>query len=111
VEVIDGYAKSGKPFFVSLHFNAPHWPWEAPGDEAESVRIRGKGLIGQMDFDGGTQETYRRMITAMDLQIGRVIETLSANGILGRMGPALLPSCLVVRDNQLCSGADVERYI
>jgi arylsulfatase A-like enzyme len=36
-----------------------------------------------MDFDGGTQETYRRMITAMDLQIGRVIETLSANGILG----------------------------
>jgi arylsulfatase A-like enzyme len=47
------------------------------------VRIRGKGLIGQMDFDGGTQETCRRMITAMDLQIGRVIETLSANGILG----------------------------
>jgi arylsulfatase A-like enzyme len=47
------------------------------------VRIRGKGLIGQMDFDGGTQETYRRMIAAMDLQIGRVIETLSANGVLG----------------------------
>ena len=23
-------------FFISLHFNAPHWPWEAPGDEAES---------------------------------------------------------------------------
>jgi hypothetical protein len=25
------------------------------------------------------------------------------------MGPALLPSCLVVRDNQVCSGADVEK--
>ena len=30
VEVINGYAKSGKPFLLSLHFNAPHWPWEAP---------------------------------------------------------------------------------
>ena len=26
--------------FLSLHFNAPHWPWEAPGDEAESTRLR-----------------------------------------------------------------------
>ena len=36
VEVVDGFAKSGRPFLVSLHFNAPHWPWEAPGDEAEA---------------------------------------------------------------------------
>ena len=33
-EVIDRLAIAGRPFFVSLHFNAPHWPWEAPGDEA-----------------------------------------------------------------------------
>jgi len=30
-------------FMVSLHFNAPHWPWEAPGDEAESERLRQPG--------------------------------------------------------------------
>ena len=29
-EVIDGYARSGQNFLLSLHFNAPHWPWEAP---------------------------------------------------------------------------------
>ncbi len=30
VDVVDAYAKLGRPFLVSLHFNAPHWPWEAP---------------------------------------------------------------------------------
>src|SRR3954453_20203502 len=28
VEVVDRNAKSGRPFFLSLHFNAPHSPWE-----------------------------------------------------------------------------------
>jgi arylsulfatase A-like enzyme len=78
VGVISGYAKTSRPFFVSLHFNAPHWPWEAPGDEAESDRLRAKSLT---DFDGGTQKTYQRMIQAMDLQIGRVLQTLDANGL------------------------------
>ena len=77
VDVINGYAKSRRPFFVSLHFNAPHWPWEAPGDEAESERLVGKSLA---DHDGGTQKTYQRMIQEMDLQIGRVLQALDANG-------------------------------
>ena len=76
VDVVDAYAKSGQPFLVSLHFNAPHWPWEAPGDEAESRR-----LTSLLHFDGGTQRTYRRMIQQMDLQIGRVLQTLDANGV------------------------------
>jgi hypothetical protein len=25
--------QAGKPFFLSLHYTAPHWPWEGPGDE------------------------------------------------------------------------------
>ena len=44
VDVVDAYAKSGQPFLVSLHFNAPHWPWEAPGDEAESHRLKSSVL-------------------------------------------------------------------
>jgi arylsulfatase A-like enzyme len=81
VDVINGYAKSSRPFFISLHFNAPHWPWETPGDEAESKRLKSTG--GSLfDFDGGTQKTYQRMIEAMDLQIGRVLEALRKNGQL-----------------------------
>jgi arylsulfatase A-like enzyme len=79
VDVVNGYAKSGRPFLISLHFNAPHWPWEAPGDQAESLRLRsGRSLF---DFDGGSQKTYRRMIQEMDLQIGRVLQALQVNGL------------------------------
>jgi arylsulfatase A-like enzyme len=79
VDVVNGYAKLARPFLVSLHFNAPHWPWEAPGDEAESNRLRSASSL--FDFDGGTQKTYQRMIQEMDLQIGRVLEALHANGL------------------------------
>jgi arylsulfatase A-like enzyme len=79
VDVVNGYAKSGRPFLISLHFNAPHWPWEAPGDQAESNRLRSASSL--FDFDGGTQKTYQRMIEEMDLQIGRVLEALNANGM------------------------------
>ncbi len=78
VKVISDHARAGQLFFLSLHFNAPHWPWEAPGDQAESDRLRGRGLD---DLDGGSQETYRRMITALDAQVGRVLQTLEDNGI------------------------------
>jgi arylsulfatase A-like enzyme len=76
VDVVDAYAKSGVSFLVSLHFNAPHWPWEAPGDEAESQRLK-----SLPHWDGGTQRTYQRMIQQMDLQIGRVLQALNATGV------------------------------
>ena len=78
VDVVNGYAKARQPFFVSLHFNAPHWPWEAPGDEAESERLRVEGR-GLADYDGGSQKTYQKMIEAMDAQIGRVLKALDDN--------------------------------
>src|SRR4051812_19491725 len=58
VEVINGYAKTRQPFFVSLHFNAPHWPWEARGDQVESERLKALNLAA---YDGGTQKTYQKM--------------------------------------------------
>lgn len=80
VEVINAYAKSRQPFLISLHFNAPHWPWEGPGDEAESKRLAEPGSNGLFDLDGGSQKTYQGMIEAMDRQVGRVIEALKTNG-------------------------------
>jgi arylsulfatase A-like enzyme len=80
VEVVNAHAGAGRPFLLSLHFNAPHWPWEAPGDRAEAERLRGGTL---RHYDGGTQRTYGRMVQAMDLQIGRVLQALEANGVAG----------------------------
>jgi arylsulfatase A-like enzyme len=80
VNVVDAYARGRQPFFLSLHFNAPHWPWEAPGDEAESRRLAGQSLY---DYDGGSRTTYTRMVEAMDRQIGRVLRSLDANNLTG----------------------------
>jgi arylsulfatase A-like enzyme len=76
VSEINSHARSGQPFLISLHFNAPHWPWEAPDDEAEA-----RQLTSLFHIDGGSQRTYARMVMQMDLQIGRVLQALEANGI------------------------------
>ena len=76
VSAIGDYAKARRPFLLSLHFNAPHWPWEGPGDEAESQRIRNLN-----DFDGGSLKIYASMVTAMDNQVGRVLKALDSGGI------------------------------
>jgi arylsulfatase A-like enzyme len=76
VEVVTAYARARQPFFLSLHFNAPHWPWEAPGDEAESRRLANRSL---MDFDGGSQRTYRGMVEALDKQVERLLRCLNQN--------------------------------
>jgi arylsulfatase A-like enzyme len=74
--VIADYAKAKQPFLLSLHFNAPHWPWEGPQDEAESRRIRALA-----DYDGGSLATFGRMVTELDNQVGRVLKALDTAGI------------------------------
>jgi arylsulfatase A-like enzyme len=76
IDIIERYARSDRPFLVSLHFDAPHWPWEAPGDEAEAQRLH-----NLFHYDGGTQRTYQRMIVQMDFQIGRVLQALDTTGL------------------------------
>jgi arylsulfatase A-like enzyme len=78
VNVVNDHARSGRPFLLSLHFTAPHWPWEAPGDDSESKRLAGHPLV---DFDGGSQKTYELMIEDLDRQVGRVVDAIHANGI------------------------------
>ena len=78
VDAVNASAKSRSPFLLSVHFNAPHYPWEAIGDEAEAERLRTASLA---HYDGGTQRTYQRMIQRMDMQIGRVLQALDDNGL------------------------------
>jgi arylsulfatase A-like enzyme len=76
VETIEGYARSKEPFLLSLHFTAPHWPWEGPDDEEESKRIR-----NVFHRDGGTQKTYMAMMQSLDSNIGRVLQALDVHGL------------------------------
>jgi arylsulfatase A-like enzyme len=76
VQTVESCGKSKEPFLLSLHFTAPHWPWEGPDDEAESKRIR--SIIHR---DGGSQKTYAAMVQSLDANVGRVLQALDANGL------------------------------
>src|SRR5499433_1420459 len=77
VQTVERYARSKEPFLLSLHFTAPHWPWEGPDDEAESKRINGN----IRHYDGGTRKTYAAMVQSLDVNIGRVLQALDVNGL------------------------------
>ena len=77
VQTVERYARSKEPFLLSLHFTAPHWPWEGPDDEAESKRIAGR----IRHHDGGTQKTYATMVQSLDANIGRVLQALDIHGL------------------------------
>lgn len=72
---------SAAPWFMSLHFTAPHWPWEGPGDASESERIaRLKDPHALFHFDGGSAAIYAAMVRRLDLQVGRVLDALRRAG-------------------------------
>ncbi len=68
--------KRKEPFLLSVHYNAPHWPWETRDDEAEAERIE-----KIYHFDGGSVATYLTMIKQMDEGIGRLFSTLKNSKI------------------------------
>src|SRR5262245_17685777 len=70
---LEAGARENRPLFISLHFNAVHWPWEAPGDRAKSMDIR-----NPVHRDGGSLETYRAMLDSLDGNVGRVLDALES---------------------------------
>ncbi len=71
-------ARGGTPFFLSVHYTAPHWPWETRGDAALAEEVKDN----LFHLHGGNIHTYRRMIHHMDEGIGQLVETLRAEGLL-----------------------------
>jgi len=77
VDFVSRCADSRKPFLLSLHYTAPHWPWETRGDEALAKSL-GRAIA---HLDGGTIHVYRRMIHHMDEGIGRLLAALDDKDI------------------------------
>ncbi len=64
-----------KPLFMSLHYTAPHWPWEGPNDQAESRRLR-----NLVHYDGGSLAVFAEMVQHLDRCIGRVLQAIEQRG-------------------------------
>lgn len=62
-----------KPFFLSLMFNAPHWPWQAPGDKPYPDTLPW--------VQGGSPEIYAAMMKSLDNAMGSIMKALDENKI------------------------------
>jgi arylsulfatase A-like enzyme len=76
VDWIGRAATHDAPFFLSLHYTAPHWPWQTRDDRALKV----EGSL--FHLAGGNVDTYRRMLHHMDEGIGAVLQALRTCGRL-----------------------------
>jgi len=62
-----------KPFFISLMFNAPHWPWQGPGDQP---------FPDKMDWkSGGSPAIYAAMIKNLDEAVGEIMNAVDKAGL------------------------------
>ncbi|HET7837053.1 MAG TPA: sulfatase-like hydrolase/transferase, partial [Variovorax sp.] len=77
VDYVERMAQQEAPFFLSLHYTAPHWPWETRDDAAKAPAVKDN----LFDLSGGNIHTYRRMIHHMDEGIGSIMAALEKHGI------------------------------
>ena len=77
VEFIQRQADGAAPFLLSLHYTAPHWPWETRDDAVLAETLKGR----LFHLQGGNIHSYRRMIQHMDEGIGWVMQALRERGL------------------------------
>ncbi|MBT2299311.1 sulfatase-like hydrolase/transferase [Variovorax paradoxus] len=77
VDYVARMANQDAPFFLSLHYTAPHWPWETREDAAKAPAVK----ANLFDLTGGNIHTYRRMIHHMDEGIGWIKAALEKHGV------------------------------
>ena len=65
--------KHTRPFFLTLNYNAPHWPWQGPTDKAYNDTV-GFRL-------GGSPAIYAAMMKSLDEGVGEVLKVLDEQGL------------------------------
>jgi arylsulfatase A-like enzyme len=69
--------KRNRPFYLGMQYNAPHWPWQGPGDKETSLREN----LGARANGPGSDEKYGEMMKSMDAGIGRLLDALKSSGL------------------------------
>jgi arylsulfatase A-like enzyme len=67
------------PFYLSLHYTAPHWPWQDRRG-GERVAFTDKTIEPVTMGGGGSLKLYAEMMRSLDEGVGRVMQALRAAG-------------------------------
>jgi arylsulfatase A-like enzyme len=68
------------PFYLSLHYTAPHWPWQ-DRKGGEQVNFTDKTIEPVTMGGGGSLKMYAEMMRILDEGVGRVMKALKAAGL------------------------------
>lgn len=71
--------RRNSPFFLSLNYTAPHWPWQGPKG-GESVNFAEKVIEPVKMGRGGSLKLYAEMMRSLDDGVGRVMKALRTAG-------------------------------
>lgn len=69
-----------RPFYLSLHHTAPHWPWEGPNEPELSQTLVGKDGLKSW-IETGTAASYAAVVQSLDQSVGRVLQALNDAGL------------------------------
>jgi len=67
------------PFYLSLHYTAPHWPWQ-DRKGGERVVFTDKTIEPVTMGGGGSLKLFAEMMRSLDEGVGRVMKAVKANG-------------------------------
>ncbi len=94
LEFIDEHAEDENPFYLSVHYTAPHSPWTGhPQDIVDSyddcpfescpqeeLHLWAGGLSRNMN-NRESLKGYFAAVTVMDMDVGRILDKLEAHGL------------------------------
>jgi len=69
-----------RPFYLSLHYTAPHWPWQ-DRKGGERVVFTDKTIEPITMGGGGSLKLYSEMMRSLDDGVGRVMQALKVAGL------------------------------
>ena len=94
LRMLDGYHVGGHPFYLSVHYTAPHSPWTGhPQDIVDSYddcpfescpqepRHPWAGSLSKCLGDREMLKGYFAAVTAMDANVGRILDRLEEHGL------------------------------
>jgi arylsulfatase A-like enzyme len=78
VDYIARSKMSRQPFYLSLHYTAPHFPWDSPSDPAAGKILK----LGYKEMlAGGSARIYAEMMKSLDDGVGRVLDALASHDL------------------------------
>jgi arylsulfatase A-like enzyme len=76
---IERSAAAGRPFFIDVAYNAPHWPYQPPGRPSPPPGTGRHQLAHEENT--ATRADYAAMVESIDRGVGRILAALDRLGL------------------------------